>query len=300
MSWEKIWAKPVDIVKPTPKEIKAKEIQIDKDVKQNKENKKKALSFRSAWKIAQDIESYFVENGNTYDIPPVDEDRIISIAQSNKAEKFKKYLKKWIEQKQLTPQKLNYLLKLFDVKKDNTDKQKIVEKKTDIEKKIEENEKKIEEDEKKIQEKALEQKRANVEKAKRDINSYGQLDKFLKYNPQIASQFNSVLDWAKDGLSQLEKEDDINQIKNKIKKVRQSISSIKKLIRNRNNLKKIYKSLPKEEKAVFKSTLREVDRPAYRALVLLEGSKTPKNIEASKKILFGSSDLKRMRNKKRC
>jgi hypothetical protein len=49
--------------------------------------------------------------------------------------------------------------------------------------------------------------------------------------------------------------------------------------------------LPQKEKEVFKRTLKKVDRPAYRALVLLEGDKTPENIDASQKILLGSSDL---------
>ncbi len=38
--------------------------------------------------------------------------------------------------------------------------------------------------------------------------------------------------------------------------------------------------------------MKEVDAPAYRTLVLLEGDKTDGNIDATGKILLGSGDLK--------
>jgi hypothetical protein len=42
----------------------------------------------------QNIETYFADSGKFYDIPPADEDKILSITQSPKAGKFKKYLQK--------------------------------------------------------------------------------------------------------------------------------------------------------------------------------------------------------------
>jgi len=174
---------------------------------------------------------------------------------------------------------------ISEVENDNINKKKVVEQEVQTEKKA--TEMSVEE-----RKNILKEKRVGIEKGKREIQNYGHLNQFLKHNPSIAQKFTDWLDLIKTDINSLEKETDLDKIDSKIKKINSSISKIQALIRNRDNLKQIYISLPKKEREEFKYVLKEVDAPAYRTLVLLEGDKTDGNIDATGKILLGSGDLK--------